>query len=139
MSTVNLPVFRNGIYTTTPVALYAVPAFAKIRMEYNAADYGDVLRQFVNAVCEIMQVTEKQLLGPGRKAELVRARMYIWLLMRQYTLITQPELGRRFNRDHTTILHGVRIIQDRIRLEDTVAHEFHTICHKLGLGHLPKQ
>ena len=45
--------------------------------------------------------------GPRKEARIVRARWDAWALARAAGW-TLPEIGRAFNRDHTTILHGLR-------------------------------
>lgn len=53
------------------------------------------------------------LIGPSRAAEIVRARQKaMWLCHRAGKKKTT--IGRFFNRDHTTVLHGIRRHEERL-------------------------
>jgi chromosomal replication initiator protein len=53
-----------------------------------------------------------------RDKPLARARQVAMYLARELTPRSMPEIGRRFgNRDHTTVLHGIRSVEKRM-IED---------------------
>lgn len=47
-------------------------------------------------------------LGQSRRKAIVRARQEAMWEVRQRTNMSLPAIGRRFGRDHTTALHGIR-------------------------------
>lgn len=65
----------------------------------------------VEAVCAETGVPDYEILGESRIREFVRARQYaMWKCREQgYSF---PEIGRVFNRDHTTIIHGCNVINE---------------------------
>lgn len=70
-------------------------------------------------VCEYFGITMMDLIGPRRMEKQSNARQVGYYLCKQLTGRSLPEIGRRFgNRDHTTILHGVRRMEARIAKSD---------------------
>jgi len=65
-------------------------------------------------ILQMLNVSIDDLLGHRRFKPFVSARHLIWYLLYNTTEITFQELGARYNRDHTTIIHGVYKIQDHI-------------------------
>lgn len=67
-------------------------------------------------VCKYYEITRTELLANRRMAYLVRARHVGIYLAKKLTDRSLPEIGRRFGgRDHTTILHSVRKIENILR------------------------
>lgn len=52
--------------------------------------------------------TVDELTGPLRWRSIAWARQEAMFRLRNETTLSYPDIGRRLNRDHTTILHGVR-------------------------------
>lgn len=71
--------------------------------------------QYVSARCRDLGLSIDDLVGPSRCRKHVFPRqMLMWELKRRNPAITLPQLGRIFgNRDHTTILHGIRAHEKR--------------------------
>jgi chromosomal replication initiation ATPase DnaA len=59
-------------------------------------------------VCAAFEVSRMDLLSPRRAANLACARQIAMALAKHLTKRSYPEIGRRFERDHTTVLHAVR-------------------------------
>jgi hypothetical protein len=57
------------------------------------------------------------LFGPERSAYFVRARQITYWLSKHLTKCSLPEIGRRMDRDHTSVLHGIRKV-DRMMARD---------------------
>ena len=62
----------------------------------------------IAAICVRMEVEERQLFGASRRKSIAEARSLAYLLVRELTRLSFPEMGRLFRRDHTTIIPGVR-------------------------------
>lgn len=65
------------------------------------------LRRLVNAVAAYHRVTPGELLGSGRTRQQAWARQSLWVELRALGWST-PEIGTATNRDHTSVLSGVR-------------------------------
>lgn len=62
----------------------------------------------IRIVCEATGVRENEFLSQRRNRHIAEARFVAWRLMRAYTELSYPQIGRLCNRDHTTILSGVK-------------------------------
>lgn len=69
-------------------------------------------------VCDEYGVTLAQMRGQSRKAHIVRARHEAWLRMREMTGMSYPGIGRRYGRDHASIIHGCERAKERREAEE---------------------
>lgn len=61
---------------------------------------------------------------PARKKKIAHARQVAMYLSKQLTPKSLPDIGRRFgDRDHTTILHGIRAVKKRMETDGKLANE----------------
>ena len=69
-------------------------------------------------------LSPEDILGKGKTKNIAAARQMATYLMRKLTTLTLEEIGGVMNRDHTTILHSIRKIEDSVNtdaaLGDTV-------------------
>lgn len=69
-------------------------------------------------------VARTDLLSPRRARSIVVPRQVGMYLAKKMTSRSLPEIGRRFGgRDHSTVLHAVRKIDDQIRTDERLARE----------------
>jgi len=69
-------------------------------------------------------VARTDLLSPRRARSIVVPRQVGMYLAKKMTSRSLPEIGRRFGgRDHSTVLHAVRKIDDQIRKDERLARE----------------
>lgn len=64
----------------------------------------------LDPICRSYATTLEDVCGPSRTQNVVRARHAIWchLRHREGSVFSYPELGNLFERDHTTVMAGVR-------------------------------
>lgn len=67
-----------------------------------------IWRRIVGEVCEKYGVALDDLTGKSRVGHLIPPRQECFYRLFTETTMSNPAIGRRFNRDHTTVLHGVR-------------------------------
>lgn len=80
----------------------------------------DILR----SVGKHYNVTRTDLLSPRRARSIVRPRQVGMYLAKQLTSRSLPEIGRRFGgRDHTTVLHAVRKIEELLQQDEKLARD----------------
>lgn len=69
-------------------------------------------------------VSRTDLLSPRRARSIVRPRQVGMYLAKKLTPRSLPEIGRRFGgRDHSTVLHAVRKIEELMRADEKLARE----------------
>lgn len=79
-------------------------------------------------------VSRSDLLSSRRTANVVRPRQVAMYLAKTLTLRSLPEIGRRFGgRDHTTVLHAVRKIENLLGNDTTLADEVDTLKRQLQM------
>jgi chromosomal replication initiator protein len=77
-------------------------------------------------------VSRSDLLSSRRTANVVRPRQVAMYLAKVLTLRSLPEIGRRFGgRDHTTVLHAVRKIENLAGNDSTFAEEIEALKRQL--------
>jgi len=77
-------------------------------------------------------VTKADLLSARRTRTIVRPRQIAMYLAKVMTPRSLPEIGRRFgNRDHTTVLHAVRKVEELARADHNLAQEIELLKRML--------
>jgi chromosomal replication initiator protein len=77
-------------------------------------------------------VSRGDLLSSRRTANVVRPRQVAMYLAKTLTLRSLPEIGRRFGgRDHTTVLHAVRKIENLVGNDSSLAEEIESLKRQL--------
>jgi chromosomal replication initiator protein len=77
-------------------------------------------------------VSRADLLSSRRTANVVRPRQVAMYLAKTLTLRSLPEIGRRFGgRDHTTVLHAVRKIENLVGNDAALADEIEVLKRQL--------
>ena len=77
------------------------------------------LEEIQRKVSDHYNIRLSDMLGPKRLRSFARPRQVAMYLCKQLTSRSLPEIGRRFGgRDHTTVMHGVRRIED-LRNQDS--------------------
>ena len=69
------------------------------------------------AVCKYYGVGFNELLSPRRLPRLVKARHVAMHLARDLTTASLPEIGRAFNRDHSTVIYAINHIDDQAQVD----------------------
>ena len=76
------------------------------------------IEEIQRQVAEHYNIRLSDLVGPKRVRSFARPRQVAMYLCKQLTSRSLPEIGRRFGgRDHTTVMHGVRRIEE-LRVQD---------------------
>jgi chromosomal replication initiator protein len=78
-----------------------------------ASDRKISIEEIQRKVSEHFNIRLSDMIGPKRTRTIARPRQIAMYLAKQMTTRSLPEIGRRFGgRDHTTIMHGVRVIEE---------------------------
>lgn len=86
---------------------------AHIEMEKLSEGPGAAHR-IARSVAKKHHISFTDLISARRSVHLVRARQEAMWLMRKYTVLSLPHIGKILgNRDHTTVLHGIRAFEAR--------------------------
>jgi len=127
-------------------ALNRVLAFSKINTKSpNIYECKRILKDFINSniksvnvefiqnlVASHFNLNINDLLSPRRPRSLARPRQIAMYLAKQYTTNSLPDIGRKFsNRDHTTVIHAVKKINELIKKDNEIRQSIIEIKKKL--------
>lgn len=89
-----------------------------------ASDRKITIEEIQRKVSEHFNIRLSDLIGPRRTRNLARPRNVAMYLAKHLTSRSFPEIGRQFGgRDHTTIMHGVRKIEELKRTDSQIAED----------------
>lgn len=83
-------------------------------------------------VADHFNLKQADLLSERRTRAVARPRQIAMWLCKQHTTRSYPDIGRRFGgRDHTTVLHGVRKVEELIASDEAIARDVEALTRKL--------
>ena len=127
-------------------ALNRILAFSKINNKSPSIhDCSRILKDFINynnkainiesiqnMVAAHFNLDIQEMLSAKRSRSLARPRQIAMYLAKQYTTNSLPEIGRKFsNRDHTTVIHAVKKIEELIKNNNEIKQNIGEIKKKL--------
>jgi chromosomal replication initiator protein len=91
--------------------------------------------QVIETVAKFYNISVAEMVSPARNKELVQPRQVAMYLIRQETDASLPEIGNLLGgRDHTTVLHGIERIKDRLESEEQLRREVMSVREQLYLN-----
>jgi hypothetical protein len=96
------------------------------------ADKVQPIGRIQRAVAKQFNISVDVLTGSQRSAEIVLPRQIGYYLVRRLTTKSTREISRRFNRDHSSISHGVKKIERLMRDDAQVAEHINLIRARLS-------
>jgi len=119
-------------------ALTRLVAFAdlvrrEITLEMTQDCLSDILRatdrkvtmdEIIKKCCEYYNIRQQDLLGQSRARSVARPRQMAMYLCKRLTQRSLPEIARKIGgRDHTTVLYGVRKIEELMAVDSQIAED----------------
>lgn len=128
--TTNVRVLEGAL---TRLFAFASLVGREINMDLTQDCLADVLRsserkitieEIQRKVSEHFNIRLSDMIGPKRLRSYARPRQIAMYLCKQLTSRSLPEIGRRFGgRDHTTVMHGVRRIEELKQSDGQIAED----------------
>ena len=88
--------------------------------------------QIITTTCEHFNVKEEDIFGKSRKAEIVTVRQMSMYLAHKHTKLTASKIGIYVgNRDHATVLHGIKTIDGRLKKDSKLQRHLEELEEKL--------
>ena len=84
------------------------------------------------AVCDYFTLRMADLKSTRRDRSIARPRQIAMYLAKVLTTQSLPDIGHAFDRDHTTIMHAIRTIDDLIKKDSTLAEDVLRLKKMLG-------
>ncbi|MEM8632035.1 MAG: chromosomal replication initiator protein DnaA [Pseudomonadota bacterium] len=97
-----------------------------------ASDRKVTIEEIQRRVSEHYNIRLSDIIGPKRVRTIARPRQIAMYLSKQLTSRSLPEIGRRFGgRDHTTVMHGVRKIEELKAHDNQIAEDLEILRRSL--------
>ena len=111
-------------HVSLPSAEDYIPNFMKYKQtrmaEFDFIEPPKVgIKDIMIATAEYFKISTAALMSDHRSQHIAYPRQVAFFLCRKLTSFSFPEIGRRFVKDHTTVLHGVGKIQTKLLQGDT--------------------
>ncbi len=124
------------------VMAYATLVGRPITMEMTRDVLQDLIRandrkvtidEIQRTVAEYYNLRLSEMLSKRRSRVIARPRQVAMFLSKQLTSRSLPEIGRRFGgRDHTTVMHAVRKIEDLVKADSTLDEDITRLTRLLA-------
>jgi chromosomal replication initiator protein len=97
-----------------------------------SSDRKVTIEEIQRKVSEHYAIRLSDMLGPRRPRNLARPRQIAMWLCKNMTSRSLPEIGRKFGkRDHTTIMHGIRKIEELRQTDSQIADDLEMLQRAL--------
>ena len=73
----------------------------------------------ISQVCKFYSLEEQVIRGTNKSKGTAEARQIAMYLIRKLTNLSLPDIGREFNRDHSTALYAIRKVEVALEKKDT--------------------
>ncbi len=94
--------------------------------------------QVIETVAKFYNISVPEIVSASRSRELVQPRQVAMYLIRQETDASLPEIGGLLGgRDHTTVIHGVERIKERLENEEQLRRDVMSVREQLYLNVSP--
>jgi chromosomal replication initiator protein len=87
---------------------------------------------------EIMRVVARayglevdQLRSRSRRRQIVRPRQFAMYICRRYTDASLKDIGRAFNRDHTSVMYAIDVVEKRVAEQPQLRYQLENLAKKL--------
>ena len=72
----------------------------------------------ISQVCKFYSIEESVIRGTLKKKNIAEARQIAMYLIRNLTNLSLPDIGKEFDRDHTTVLYAIRRVEAALKAKD---------------------
>lgn len=89
--------------------------------------------QIKRVVCEHFRIPVEEMVSARRSRKVARPRQIAMYLTKRLTPKSLPDIGRQFgHRDHTTVIHAVRVVERMMGEDHNFKDEITTLAEELG-------
>jgi len=104
----------------------------ELDIDADATPQGRSLKSIVRLVSLYTGISETAIISGRRYTPIVRARQCVYSIAVRHTKLSLIEVGRRLNKDHTTVLYGAdKYVYDRQRMGKLLNLELRTNAKKI--------
>lgn len=82
-------------------------------------------------VADHYNIPQREMRSKRRARSVARPRQVAMFLAKQLTSRSLPEIGRKFDRDHTTVMHAVRKVEELCGIDNSLAEDLDALRRNL--------
>jgi len=91
--------------------------WSTVGLDRSPAKKEDRQNNLIIKVCELYGITLESLSSKTRIRNVVEARFVLFYILHKIQGLTSPEVGKLFNKNHATVLHGCTTISGFIEFD----------------------
>lgn len=131
----NLNGFGKTSWHVGPVNI----GYTMLGFRYIVARKAININDILYAVGAQFGLTVQELKGTRRSAMIARPRQMAMLIAREaLPALSLPQIAKRFLRDHTTIMHGIKAARKRLEWDESYFEAYLNVCETLGVHTVPR-
>ena len=88
-------------------------------------------KQVVDKVAKYYNLSSKDLYGTSRTKEIKSARQVAMYLMKDQLGLSTVKIGTEFKKDHTTIMHGIKVIETALKTDFNLRSQISDLREKI--------
>lgn len=117
--------------------LRGVPTYELIDDSYIAQTNAQTKRktisakQLIDKVAKYYDLSAKDLLGKSRVKNIKTARQISMYLMKEELGLSTVEIGRELSKDHTTIMHGIKVVKENLKTDFNLREQITDLRQKI--------
>ncbi len=108
-----------------------IKEIANARLQTNKKRIGYNPDQIIDLLCDRMNIARKDLIGKSRKADFITPRHLCMFLLHDVLAIPKSQIGRIFSAQHTTVIHGINKIQEKMSSDKYLSDLYHSLKHQI--------
>lgn len=90
------------------------------------------IEEIQHKVADKYNIRTADILSKRRERPIARPRQIAMYLAKNLTTASLPEIGRKFDRDHTTVIHAVKTVEDMMAQDSLFADEVNSLRRALS-------
>ena len=87
-------------------------------------------KQLVDKVAKYYNLNSKDLYGTSRVKDIKSARQVAMFLMKDQLGLSTVKIGNEFKKDHTTVMHGIKVIETSLKTDFTLRQQISDLREK---------
>ena len=88
-------------------------------------------KQVVDKVAKYYNLSSKDLYGTSRTKDIKSARQVAMYLMKDQLGLSTVKIGTEFKKDHTTIMHGIKVIETALKTDFNLRSQISDLREKI--------
>ncbi len=95
----------------------------EVLKNYQQQEQNLSLEEIIQSVCRVFDLSVEKICSKSRKKYHVQARNLAFYLARKHTERSLKEIGRRFNRKHSTVIKGISNVQREVNTDSPLGRQ----------------